>query len=364
MIIYINARFLTQSVTGPQRYAIELISSLDQILNHENNFKFILLSPKGIKRVLQLNNIEIREVGRLKGHLWEQIELPYYSRKGILLSLCNTGPIFKRNQLLTIHDALVYRVPNAYSFIYRSWYKILQTILGKTSRRIITDSNCSKQDLINYFKIKNEKIEVIYLGWQHMDKISLDNSIVARWNIKPRDFILAVSSMNPNKNFISICKAINKLQNKDINIVIAGGSNHIFDQCNIPVSENIKLLGYVSDNELKALYENAACFIYPSFFEGFGLPPLEALACNCPIIISNTGSLPEIFGPSAYYVDPNNIEDIAKGISEILEKQEKANILLEYGKELLKKYSWSGAAERLLDIVKEVSNSNFFDVKD
>lgn len=126
-IIYINARFLTQAVTGVQRYAIELVKSIDSLIDrgelNTSELKFILLSPSGRIHSLNLKHIKILEVGSLRGHLWEQLELPFYARKGLLMNLCNTAPILKRNQIITIHDAAVYAVPQTYSFAFRAWYK-------------------------------------------------------------------------------------------------------------------------------------------------------------------------------------------------------------------------------------------------
>jgi glycosyltransferase involved in cell wall biosynthesis len=358
--IYINGRFLTQSVTGVQRYAIELINALDLLIEDQviecKKYSFCLLAPSNIKNNnFNIKNIPVKQVGYLKGHLWEQIELPYYSQDGLLINLCNAAPLVKNNQLVTIHDAAVFSFPQAYSFAFRTWYIILLTGLGKRARTVITDSLFSKKELVHYSGVAQEKVQVIYLGKEHVFSCKTDEILLKKHNLINKQFILAVSSMNPNKNFESIIKAIQLLDNENIDIVIAGGTNPtVFSKKDENLPECVKHVGYVSDEELRALYEHATCFIYPSFYEGFGLPPLEAMACGCPVIVSDAASLPEVCGDAALYCDPYSPKDIADKISLMLNDRSLREQLMQKGLERSKLFTWKKCAKEVLKIIEEV----------
>jgi glycosyltransferase involved in cell wall biosynthesis len=355
--VNINGRFLTQSITGVQRYAIEIVKAIDKLIENgeinANQFSFRLIAPKNIKYSMKLKHIKFEKKGNLTGHLWEQLELPFYSRKGLLMNLCNVAPMFKMNQIVTIHDAAVFANPNTFSYIFRQWYKILLLRLGKTSRQIITDSFFSKSELKHYCKIDEDKIKVVGLGKDHVLSVSSDYAILKKMNID-KPYVLAVSSMSPNKNFESVVKAIEILGDIDFNIVIAGGVNRkIFNRISLPSSKNIKYVGYVSDGELRALYEQADCFIYPSFYEGFGLPPIEAMTCGCPVILSNTASMPEVCADAALYCDPYSPMDIAQKIKKLMTDETLKETLILKGTERANIFNWKKSALQIIDIINK-----------
>ena len=352
--IYINARFLTQSITGVQRYAIEVINELYNILDFQQ-YDVIMLMPGSIKSKIKFRNVDVQPVGNLMGHLWEQIELPYYSRDGILVNFCNTGPLMKSNQIVTIHDASVFGMPNAYSFSFRTWYKILLSGLGSRTKRIITDSTFSKNELIKYCKINEEKVRVIALGHEHILKWPSNNSILTKHDLTNKKYLLATSSLNPNKNFHSVIQAIKICNANDFEFVIAGGANaKVFSIDGRQEIGNAKHVGYVSDEELRTLYKNAACFIYPSFYEGFGLPPLEAMACGCPVIASSTSSLPEVCGNAVIYCDPYSVEDIAAKIDLVMTQDQLRMELKNKGLRRAANFTWEKCAREVLAQILEV----------
>ncbi|MED4270806.1 glycosyltransferase family 1 protein [Geobacillus stearothermophilus] len=360
MKIYINGRFLTQSLTGVQRYASEVVKQIDLMLEKnliDNNiYKFILVTPNDKLNNLNLKHIKIKSVGKLKGHLWEQFELPFFCKDGILLSLCNVGPVLKRNQLVTIHDAAVYAVPDTFSFSFRIWYQILLRLLGKVSKKIITVSNFSKKELIKYAKINEKKIKVIYEGAEHILNNNHDYSILEKHHLKKRGYVLAVSSLNPRKNFKTLIKAFKEpiLNNLNLDFVIAGPKpEKLFAKIKNFENKDFKYLGYVTDSELRTLYENALCFVYPSLYEGFGIPPLEAMLCGCPVIVSNQTSLPEICGNKALQCNPMDSNDIAKKILLIYSNDELRKKLIIDGKTHARNFSWSSCTKEL---IKELIN--------
>ncbi len=358
MKIYINGRFLTQEITGVQRYAIELLRALDSLIEQQKlnrSLSFILITPPNVKQNIDLKNIGIQSRGFCTGHLWEQMELPFYSSGNLLINLCNAAPLLKWKQIVTIHDAAVFKSPQAYSQLYGYWYRFLSVYLGKIAQKIITNSHFSKKELSESAQIKKHKLFPIYLGKEQIERIIADEKVLCKYRLAKRKYLFAVSSMNPNKNFIGIVKAIKLLGNFDYEVVIAGGFNEsVFKLVALDLTKNIKHLGYVSDGELKALYQNALCFIFPSFYEGFGLPPLEAMACGCPVIVSRAASLPEIFQENALYCDPHNPADIAAQIKILVENPQLQNILRQKGLAHAKSFSWENCATETVKVIEEV----------
>ena len=186
MKIYFNGRFLTQRLTGVQRYAVELIKELDQVLSvreyHDN--EYVLIIPRHTACNLQLQTIKIQRVGMLKGHLWEQIELPFYTRDGFLVGFCNCAPLLKRRQVVVLHDAAVRAIPEAYSKLFRLWYNIMFCVLGKKIDRIFTVSEFSKDELHKYYHIPLEKIQVAYNSVDHIKKITPNEMVLAKYHLE------------------------------------------------------------------------------------------------------------------------------------------------------------------------------------
>lgn len=361
-IIYINGRFLTQPITGVQRYAIEVLKSFDRLLSkgiiNKEEYSFVLLVPKNIRYNLDLECIALCKIGRLYGQIWEQLELPFFSKGCLLINLCNTAPLVKSQQILTIHDAAASANKNNYSFAFRTWYQLLHHLLPFRTKKIITVSNFSKKELMHYYPINEKNIKVVHLGVDHIYNLKRNNDILEKYDLLNKPYILAVSSLNPNKNFRGIIESLKYITQKDIQIVIVGADDiPIYKEANIQISSTIKLVGYVSDEELKSLYENAQCFIFPSFYEGFGLPPLEAMACGCPVIASDRASLPEVLGDTVIYCNPENPKDIAAKIEMLLGDKKLRSYYQEQGLKLSREYSWDNCGMELFNAIEEVLES-------
>jgi glycosyltransferase involved in cell wall biosynthesis len=351
-IIFLNGRFLSQTITGVQRFALEIVKALD-CSDIPKEWDVVLLSPKDILYKPALKNIRIEISGRFTGQLWEQFDLPRLTRRSLLINLCNTAPLAKTRQIITIHDGAVFRYPFSFSRSFRIWYKFLQTILTRSSRKIITVSNFSKNEIIDIFKIDPTKIEIVYEGKEHILSVLPDNSILDKFDLNERPFLLSVSSLNPNKNFNAVIEAFKDLSGFNINLVITGTLNKkIFRWQENSFPENVKYLGYVTDNELRALYENAALFVFPSFYEGFGLPPLEAMSCGCPVIMSKCASLPEVGGNAVLYCDPNDPLDIAQKIKTIVVDRGVQDNLRNLGLQRIKSFSWEFAVAKIYNILQ------------
>lgn len=356
--IVINGRFLTQAVTGVQRYAIELTKALDELLERgvidAERYTLDLLAPPSAGTDLPLRHINFRREGNSSGLLWEQFELPWLARDALLINLCNAAPLVASRQLVTLHDAAVHAVPEAYSRAFRAWYRLLLPSVGRIARRVITVSQFSRSEITRRFGVAESKCVVISEGKEHMQTVAADKSVLERHGIGRRPYVLAVSSASPNKNFRAIVEAIRWLGVAPFDLVIAGGTNpRIFSDAGANLPDFVRHLGYVSDGELKALYEAASCFVYPSFYEGFGLPPLEAMACGCPVIVSRAASLPEVCGDAALYCDPADPRDIAKQMSDLVFDDSLRARLRERGLQRAQRFSWERCARETWAVIEE-----------
>lgn len=358
MRLGLNGRFLSQRVTGVQRYARELVGALDAYLERNpqlaGDLQVSLLAPPDSTLDLQLARIVIRRVGRLRGQLWEQLELPLHARGQVLLSLANTAPAFFGRQAVTIHDASVFVVPEAYSPAFRYWYRLLLPLLGRRAKCVCTTSEFSRAELVRRLGIADSKIRVVPCGHEHILATPPQRSILQRHGLGERPYVLAVSSLSRHKNLEAVYAAIRLLQPIGCDFVLAGPLNpRVFGSGLEDAPPGIIRLGYVSDGELRALYENAACFVYPSRYEGFGLPPLEAMACGCPVIVSRAASLPEVCGDAALYVDPDNPLELAAAIRRVLCEDGVGSDLRHRGRQRAKRWTWTRSAVEMLQAVRE-----------
>lgn len=363
--IVINGRFLTQPLTGVQRYAHELVKLFDQMIAtgeiDPQSYSIILAAPPDLDRYPDLHHIRIERIGTLKGNLWEQISLPKFAHKKFIFNPCNIGPLLGgKNQVITIHDASVFAIPEAYTKMFQLKYRMITLFFGIFAKRIITDSMYSKKELAHFARIPPEKIEVIYLGADHILDTPPDMNIFKRHGIK-RPYLLAVSSNSKHKNFSSIIKALPLVNSANIyEIVIVGGDfSRVFQSTeNEVLPESAHRTGYVSDAELRALYENADGFIYPSFYEGFGFPPLEAMSCGCPVILASAASLPEVGGNAVLYCDPHNVNDIAKKMEKLMNDDELRKNLKEKGAAQAGLFNWQTTAQKTWDVIMRYASSS------
>jgi glycosyltransferase involved in cell wall biosynthesis len=360
--ILINGRFLCRPITGVERYAIELVKGFDRLLESAEidptRYSIVILVPRGTVHSLELKNISIRSTGRTCGHLWEQCELPFCARGKLLLNPCGGAPFFKRSQIVTIHDASIIARPQGYSWLFRTWYRASFSAASGMAREILTDSSFSKEELHRLVNIPNEKLRVVYLGHEHIFSAEPDRSVLERHGIGSRPYVLAVSSSNPNKNFAGLLRAVEHIGVDSFDVVIAGGSNlKVFAGNDLKLPPMVRHVGYVTDSELRALYEDAACFVYPSFYEGFGLPPLEAMACGCPVIVSDRASLPEICGDAAVYCNPDRPDEIGAAINHLMTNTRLRSELRNKGLSRSQRFRWLTCARETWQWIQKHANT-------
>ncbi len=344
--VLINGRFLTRSMTGVDRFAFELLRLWLPLYGAKYSAQIVMPRGAPVAATYATLPSPVR-VGSLNGHAWEQIELPMHSRGTTLLNLCNTGPIFREPQLCVLHDAAVMSNAETYSPAFRTWYRCLLGGLMRRARTVATVSHFSASELTRFFGRRKAALEVVYESGEHILRARSDSAILERLGLVGKRYILAVGSRARNKNFMAAVRAVALLDDPEVKLVAAGGGNsRVFAGTELQ-ADNLVLAGYVSDGELRALYENAECFIFPSLYEGFGLPPLEAMQCGCPVIVSDRTALPEVCGDAAVYCNPDDVADIARQLKRVLSSAALREELREKGHARARLFSWKRAAEKL-----------------
>jgi glycosyltransferase involved in cell wall biosynthesis len=359
--IYINGRFLTQKVTGIQRYGREMLAALDQLLAQgpDLGLTFKLLVPHGTP-VPALQAIGHQVVGTRQGHLWEQIDLWWASRDGVLFSFASTGPLLHARQVVTVHDASVYRVPDAFSWKFRLWYRFLLNALVRRSSLTLVVSEFARQEVQRFFGGKPQGLVVTSEGWQHLQRVEPQPSPALPPNLASTKYYLAVSSPTPNKNFGLIVQALRTAGTQDIQFLIAGSHNaKVFggEGASTPDSAQVKYLGYVSDADLLQLYRHAHAFVFPSRYEGFGIPPLEAMSQGCPVLAARIDSVQEVCGDSALYFDPDSPESLLEALRMFEAHPTVRQTLAARAHDRAAQFSWESAARAALTALQRYAQS-------
>lgn len=356
-MIYINGKFIAQRTTGVQRFAMGVVRALDRSLQAVPCGRNIeLLLPPETDPIPGLRLINQRTIGRAGRslHLWEQIDLPMKARDGTLVCLSGSAPYFARDCLPTFHDAAVYLYPQAYSRLFVAWYRLLFEHRAKRSRFVITVSESSAHDLSSH--LPSTLFRVVPNSAEHIISQCPDRSVLERLQLSSHRFLLSVGSLNPTKNFAALIEAyvISNLA-AQLPLVIVGAINRDVFGIKSPLTDhpNVLWAGPVTDAQLRALYEHAAVFIFPSLYEGFGIPPLEAMLCGCPVAASNASSIPEVCGDAAHYFGPRNLNEMSSAIESVIQDVGYRKLLIERGRQRAQGFSWAHSAERLRSALAE-----------
>jgi glycosyltransferase involved in cell wall biosynthesis len=353
----INGRFVTQPVTGVQRYAREIVRALDHLLCEGHplvqGLDVQLLVPPDGDDHLRLQAIRVKSVGRVTGHLWEQIALPRHAPGG-LVSLCNTGPLLPRKHIVCIHDLNTRSFPSSYTMRFRALYSMLQPALGRRAVQIATVSQFSANEIARYSVCPLDRIVVIPNGHEHIDRWTPHHSAATRVAAGP-NAIAIVGSTAPHKNIRLILGLAGRLQGVGLRIVVVGlGDARVFAADAVaPRAQNVACLGRLSDSEAAALLRDCLCLAFPSFVEGFGLPPLEAMALGCPVIASDCASLPEVCGDAALYASPNDPDAWLAQFVRLNRDPELRVRMIERGRARASTFRWTRSAELYLQAMAD-----------
>ena len=314
-------------------------------------------------------NLKVVAVRAQRYTVWEQIALPraikaerpdvFHSPLGLPL-LCSAPGI------ATIHDLCFLTHPETFTSRMRLYFRVFLPLAARKARIVATDSLASKKTLMELLRVPEGKIRVVPNGIAEDFKPVRDPDAIARVREKyrlPERFILYVGTIEPRKNVLRLLQAYQRLWKSDRveeKLVIVGKrgwlSQHVFEFLETSgVKDRVVYPGYVARQDLPVVYSASTAFIYPSLCEGFGLPPLEAMACGVPVVASNTSSLPEILGSAAYLVDPLDVDGLAGAIRQVLTDGRLQAMLRERGLERTSLYHWDTAARRVMGVYEEVA---------
>lgn len=222
---------------------------------------------------------------------------------------------------------------------------------------VFTISENSKRDIVKFTGVAEDKIKVLYCG---ISEIFLKPSekasdVLERLGLRHQRYLMAVSSLDPRKNFKKLIESFFETE-IEIPLVIVGSKGKAFGDAGIGNYQSQKIIftGYLSDEDLKSLYKSSLCFVYPSLYEGFGIPPLEAMASGCATIVANTSSMPEVCGDASLYVDPYDSRSISLAIHKIINDEHLRSSLIERGYENVKKFNWESTAAKALNSIQQI----------
>lgn len=384
-VVGIDARFYGPIGKGLGRYTQEIVDNVIKISESRNdNIKYVIFLSSDNFLGFECSNKNVKKICLNIGwYSWkEQIIFPFYiwkERVDLMHFPHFNVPILTPTKfVVTIHDLILTHFPTMrattlgpvlYKLKNIAYHLVIKTAI-KRAKYIVTVSNFTKNDIIDKFKVNNSKIKVIYegianlaMGRDNLFTKSLDQKEVLHEFHINHDYLLYVGNAYPHKNLEILIRVFSKLleRNKNLRLILVGKHDYFYNRImnyarslNLWQEGNINnpviFTGYVSDIQLDILYKNAKAYIFPSLYEGFGLPPLEAIARGCLVLSSNRSSLPEILGAGAIYFDPENEENLLEKIENVLDNEElKRRVLLE-GKQLIKKYNWWECARKTLDI--------------
>ena len=373
MNICIDSRTIYKRNTGFGYYAFYLIRHILQsgcndhisLILHKNVATLFFI-PLCTKHHVILTAVDYRN--RILRDAWENLVLPIIFKKhniNIFHSLTFHMPVLRIGnikQVVTIHDLVVFKMPEIYPKYYTIYWRFIIKRSLKRSSKIIAISEATKQDIIDLFNIKEDKIHVIYHGidlkkFRPKEETNGVRTILKKYGLK-RPYIMALGLSDLRKNGERILKSYSKIikdKTKDVSLAICGilrkKNRVLFDQIKEHgLSDRVVMTGFVEDEDLPILYRAADLFVFPSLYEGFGFPIIEAMACGTPVITSNVSSMPEVAGDAALLVDPYDVDAIAKAIHRVLTDNSLRETLVKEGLERVKQFSWQKCAEETIKV--------------
>jgi glycosyltransferase involved in cell wall biosynthesis len=375
MRIGIDASPILKERAGVGNYTYQLIKQLSR-LDRVNQYVLFYCHHQDVRnRVMKLENPNfesktVRFPIKIMKMFWASVRRPKVDRWVGKVDLYHStafylNPTSSGKSILTIFDVNFLAMRKFTLWSGRWHFAPKMRDYTRRSHNIITVSESSKREIIKYLNVPDEKISVIYGGYSDIFKPKADDRISGevrkKYNIKG-NYLLYVGTLEPRKNLLGLIRAYSQSRAKeDFILVLAGGRGWKYENIfklvrKLKLENRIIFTGYVPENDLPGLYQDASLFVYPSFYEGFGLPPLEAMACGIPVVVSNTTSLPEVVGDAGVYVDPNDIEQIAFSIDTVLSDSELRRNLIQRGVERAKLFSWEKTAKETLELYKQVVN--------
>lgn len=345
--VVIDGRQLSGDVKGGvQRYIYEILAELDKIVERG---EYEILIPKKTSLAYKYQNIEIVNYGNLQGLLWEQICLPFYLWKNKSWGIfpCTIVPLLYPRGIAILHDVMMAKRPELgdsfSSPIAKKLLLINYKIAAKYADIVGTVSENSKRDIYELYGRKLEDIYVIGNAWQHINRVKKDDSWMEKYpRLQKGEYYFSLSANRKQKNFKWIYEMARRNPN---NIFAIAGTQEEWQREQEYNAPNIIHLGFISDGIVKSLMSNCKAFLFPSIYEGFGIPPMEALAAGAKIIVAKTSCLPEIYRDSAYYIDPYCYD---------IDLEQLLNREVAPAEEVLNRFSWELSAHKLNEVCKKI----------
>ncbi|MGB8901666.1 MAG: glycosyltransferase family 1 protein [Methylocella sp.] len=358
MTIVINGRFLNQPVTGVQRYGRAFLEHLDAMPDKWGHHTFSVICPKLSRSQPQLRNIEIVQRGKLKSHLWEQLELPCYLDGSLLLCFANTAPVlslFSGKRIVTVVHSLAYACfPESYSPIFRATYSVITPLIMRYSSVVITVSETEKKSILRRYPNVEKRLFVVPNGGLPYHIAPKETSPCAG------PYILYVGTFNKLKNFPAVLKVAERIltKHRDFFFVFIGDTGAIYNEAifrrDEKLSTRMLFPGQIDDFGLMAqYYKHATALVFPSQSESSGLPPIEAMSFGCPVIVSDIPALRERCGDAAIYCEPC-VHDIFEKTDIVIRDHNLRVDLAERGLQHATQFTWDNCVLNTLNILHSI----------
>lgn len=341
--IVINGKWLAANPTGVQRYAGELVQ---RILLKDADAHVVVPADAVVPSWLPP---ERTTRSRARGPVFEQLALPWHARGRLLLNLAASGPLLVREQLIVMPDALVARYPETFSRLFVLWYSIMYRVLVRTARHVATISRFSRAELAEVLRVPPDRFTVIPAGHEHALGPAVAPTDPALLAAMQNPYFLCVGSLTPSKNLAPVTKALAGAGAQVI-VVGASGVKRVYAEEMGLAGDGIHLAGRLSDAELSHVMRHAQALVFPSLYEGFGLPLIEAQAVACPVIASDRGSIPEVAADSVLFfdaLDPAAAAALAVGLT-----ADQREDLIARGRRNIERYRWDASADLVLSIAR------------
>lgn len=362
--IYVNATILHERPTGLGVYAKSILKYWAREKRSVEVFSPVEVEGLKTHEVTKYVKPSYKKKGGLIRLLYTQLILPFKVKKEDILyhPFQYLSLLSRSKQIITIHDFIPLHYPEVAKHQYR-YYKYLMPLLLKKAHKIICISNTTKEDLLKIYKVDESKVYMVHNGYDEelFNTENINGEILKKYSID-YEYMVMVGASYPHKNLDSAIKAFKELRDrKGCKLVIIGKSSPYIEKLKVlaeelEIKEEVVFLGYVGDEDLKTLYNKAKAFVYPTLYEGFGLPILEAVACDTLVLCSNNSSLPEVYGEDGESVisfNPESVEEIKTAMERVLEEDPAIEDIKRKGRENLKRFSWKKTAEEVYEIIKE-----------
>lgn len=353
--VCVNGRFLTQTTSGVQRFCRELLAAVDEHLQQHAGAApaqaWELWVPTGARDLPSYRAIRIRHFDEPAGHAWDQRLRRHAASEDILVNLANGGPILRGNSLSVIHDAAVYRTPDNFTRAYAFFHRMLGRLVAWRSR-VCTVSEFSRGELAEVLGLRRDDIAVVPNGGEHLTRVTPDDGVVERLGLRDRGFFLFIGSPAPNKNLRTAIEAFADPRLKDWPFIIVGSLDlSVFGTTTSALPANVRTTGRLSDEEVAGLLRHARALVFPSLYEGFGIPPLEAMLAGCPVLASDIPPVREVCGQAAWFFAPRDAQALAALVVRATEDESGLRALSEQGSVRSRQFTWARSAQALLDVV-------------